>query len=423
VTGELVEEAARRATGVLERCVTPLGFRASATDDGYPEVWARDAMIVLLGVCAAGLGSLEPAARASLETLAAGQSPLGALPISVDAQGRRGTANAGGLDGNLWYIIGHHALHATFGEMALLERNRDSIARAMLWARYQDSDEDGLVETQEAADWADLLASRGKVLYDNVLYLLALRAYAAMARVVELPDGPAHAELAGTVVHQLNALHWVESRDGIWDTASSPALHGAHAESQRLAQLTVAQLWSRPYYLPWVAFRSYGDWCDVLANSLAVLAGVPDPVRRARVLDHFAAVGVAEPYPARSIDPPIQPGDRDWREYYRNGNLNPPHQYHNGGIWPFIGGFLVAALIHAGRRSDAESHLERLAAAVRCGRGGTETWEFNEWHHGVSGRPMGRPLQAWSAAMYLFAYHSVQRGRPVYFDQGGMLGG
>lgn len=248
-----------------------------------------------------------------------------------------------------------------------------------------------------------------------MLYVLALRAYAAMAKVIELPDGPAHAQLADRSSGQLNALFWVELTDGLWDTATSPALRGPHAESRRLAQLAVAELWSRPYYLPWVAFRELGDWCDVLGNTLALLAGVADPIRRDRVLDHFEAVGVAEPYPARSIHPPIQPGDRDWRGYYRNGNLNLPHQYHNGGVWPFIGGFLVAALVQAGRQSDAEKHLRRLAVGVRRGRAG-ETWEFNEWLHALSGQPMGRPFQAWSAAMYLFAYHAVQRGRPPYFE-------
>ena len=41
---------------------------------------------------------------------------------------------------------------------------------------------------------------------------------------------------------------------------------------------------------------------------------------------------------------PLQPGDKDWRDYYRVRNLNLPHHYHNGGAWPFIGGFYVAVI-------------------------------------------------------------------------------
>ena len=164
-------------------------------------------------------------------------------------------------------------------------------------------------------------------------------------------------------------------------------------------------MWARPFYLPWVALRDFGDWCDVLGNSLAIIAGVADADRRGRILTYFDEVGVAEPYPAKAIHPPIEPGHKDWRDYYRNGYRSLPDQYHNGGVWPFIGGFLVAALVEAGRHSEAAEQLERLARALKEGH--DQPWEFNEWHHGRTGRPMGAPFQSWSAAMYLFALKSV----------------
>ena len=45
----LVEEAYQRAIGILQRCVTPFGFRASGLSSGYPQIWARDSMITSLG--------------------------------------------------------------------------------------------------------------------------------------------------------------------------------------------------------------------------------------------------------------------------------------------------------------------------------------------------------------------------------------
>jgi hypothetical protein len=285
----------------------------------------------------------------------------------------------------------------------------------MLWVRYQDTDDDGLIESQEAADWADLLAYRGKVLYANVLYAMALRAYVALAERVDLPDPALHTRLAGVATARLNALHWVESDHGLWGSVTSPALTGGHHESRRLVQATVTQLWGRPFYLPWVAFRDFGDWCDVLGNSLAILAGIADAHRADRILTYFDDVGVAQPYPAKAIHPAITPGHKDWRDYYRNGDRSLPDQYHNGGIWPFIGGFLVAALVAAGRPAEAAGHLERLAGALRESHG--EAWEFNEWHHGRTGRPMGAPQQAWSAALYLFAYRAVADGAVPCLDE------
>jgi glycogen debranching enzyme len=110
----------------------------------------------------------------------------------------------------------------------------------------------------------------------------------------------------------------------------------------------------------------------------------------------------------------VQPGDREWREYFRVRNLNQPHHYHNGGIWGFIGGFYVAALVQAGRMDEAAYHLDRLARMNKLGV--RAEWEFNEWYHGVSGRPMGFAGQSWSAAMYLYAQDAVARGQLRVFN-------
>jgi glycogen debranching enzyme len=347
-----------------------------------------------------------PAITASLATLTRGQSSLGYVPIYVHPSGSRDQGDPGGIDNNLWYLLGHHALHLTFGASDLLDHHRDAITRAMLWARYQDSDDDGLIEAHEAADWADLMAGRGKVLYGNVLYVLALRAYADLGRTVELPDPVDHLGLAERAAQRLQALLWVDAPLGI--IPSPPPSLDEHIETRRIVQMTGSELWSRPYFLPWVGFRDYGDWCDVLGNSLAILGGLADERQRRLILDYFDQVGVADPFPARSIHPSIRPGEVHWRPYYRNGNLNLPDQYQNGGCWPFIGGLFIAALVRDGRLSQAAYQLERLALALR---GDTDDWAFNEWHHGLTGRPMGKPSQAWSAAMFLFAHQAVAQGR------------
>ncbi len=122
-----------------------------------------------------------------------------------------------------------------------------------------------------------------------------------------------------------------------------------------------------------------------------------------------------EPFPLRALYPPIQPGEKDWRDYYRVRNLNLPHHYHNGGAWPFIGGFYVAALVQAGRCGEARREFDKLTAMVRVGK--KQEWEFNEWFHGSSGRPMGYARQSWSAAMYLFASDAVENERVHIFNK------
>jgi hypothetical protein len=153
------------------------------------------------------------------------------------------------------------------------------------------------------------------------------------------------------------------------------------------------------YYVPYLGFRAVGEWFDSLGNLLAILSGVADASQTATILDFIDRYGMADA-PVRALTPAVMPGHPDWREYY--GMLNLPHYYHNGGVWPFIGGFYVAALVRAGRSADAERALARLTELNLAG-------EFNEWHHGVSLKPMGVSAQAWSAGMYLFACECVKR--------------
>src|SRR5438874_217150 len=88
-----------------------------------------------------------------------------------------------------------------------------------------------------------------------------------------------------------------------------------------------------------------------------------DRHRTEHILRYMRQVGMAEPYPTKALHPPIYPGESNWREYYRSRNLNLPHQYHNGGIWPMIGGFHVAALVRHGWLGDARRLLVALAEA------------------------------------------------------------
>ena len=117
----------------------------------------------------------------------------------------------------------------------------------------------------------------------------------------------------------------------------------------------------------------------------------------------------------KAVHPAVQIGERDWRDYYRVRGLNLPHQYHNGGIWPFIGGFYVVALVKAAQLQEAQRALERLADLARQGR--QAEWEFNEWFHGESGRPMGFSFQTWSAAMYVYAYECVRAQRAIELEE------
>jgi hypothetical protein len=406
---KLEDIAYEKALEVLRRCATPMGFKASALGTGYPQVWARDAPITSLGALVSGDPELIACAKVSLETLSGVQTELGMIPLNVDTRTNTVTTeNAGAVDANLWFVLGHYAYHQATNDLEFLRSQWPRLERAVLWLRYQDMNDCGLLEVPEAGDWADLFANRYNILYDNVLYVGVLRAMGEMALSLELSDSR-YVAMAEDVREKINLLMWLDRPwDGREFGEQLERLKAMRLEWFLLYQNT-ATLTEKPYYLPWTGFREFGDSFDGFGNMLAILLGVADAKRASSILDYAHAVGADQPFPLKAFYPPIYPGDRDWREYYRSRNLNLPNQYHNGGIWPMLGGFHVAALAHSGRLEGAHSSLELLAQANRAGR--TQEWEFNEWLHGLSGRPMGHPLQAWSAGLYVYAYRTLETGR------------
>jgi glycogen debranching enzyme len=101
--------------------------------------------------------------------------------------------------------------------------------------------------------------------------------------------------------------------------------------------------------------------------------------------------------------PYIRPGEVDWQARYEQFNL--PGEYHNGGVWPFIVAFYVAALVAAGSLRLAEHSLAALG------------FGFNEWFRSQDGLPRGQDWQSWSAAMYLYAATCVEMATTPFFDE------
>jgi glycogen debranching enzyme len=108
--------------------------------------------------------------------------------------------------------------------------------------------------------------------------------------------------------------------------------------------------------------------------------------------------------------PPIfflyMPGDPDWQARYDIFNM--PGNYHNGGIWPFVCGFYVAALVAAKKYTLANQKLIELTRIVKLTHTANVSFGFNEWIKAQDGKPMGQDWQTWSAAMYLYAAKCVE---------------
>jgi hypothetical protein len=367
------------AVSTLQLCATDAGMQASGSRLGHHQVWARDSMITLLGARFVPDDRIQSSLHASISLLRQKQAATGAIPNNVDCATLRPNFRAY-ADTGLWWIIGS----------SLLAPDPATVSAILAWYACQDVDQSGLLSMQESADWQDLFCTRGKGLYLNCLYVLALRAAGDHER-------------AAAVAEKINRFFWYQG-DGnmLRHVAHTFSTESKEAQDSlgRKRWLPVKQnLVSEQYYLPYLGFRAIGEWFDMLGNLLAILCGVADMSKTGVILDFIERHEVAR-MPAASLTPVIEPGHPDWRDYY--GMLNVPYHYHNGGVWPFIGGFYVAALVKAGRIDAAAQALDRLTELNRAGG-------FNEWHHGRTLEPMGVTNQAWSAGMYLFACECVRQ--------------
>jgi glycogen debranching enzyme len=384
---QLLHECHERAVDVLKRNSTPAGVRAAAPTErakkrDYTAIFARDAAISALGMALSGDRALERAAVNGLETLAAHQASNGQIPKFVAPERREADFwYLGCIDATLWWLIALALLDEWSAEgnrpSGLLRRYRREVARALQWLAAQEHQRFFLLQQNEASDWADIMPRSGFVLYTNALWY-------RVKRFFDLPNAAATRENFNGLFHPFSA--------------ALPE----YRRARLLNEYAMKRAHNRDLYLSFVNFSSFGQEGDVFGNVLAVLSGALGPNSSRRTIDALLASGVHEPYPVRAVVRPIRKQSALWRPYMARHRQNSAWQYHNGGIWPMIGGFWISALARHGRKRVARAELVKLARACAL-----DEWAFAEWLHGRTSAPRGMQGQSWNAAAFLFAEHAV----------------
>jgi sucrose-6F-phosphate phosphohydrolase len=403
----LIARGYREALGAIRKNITPLGFSAcsladnevTGTDANYRSVWARDGSITIIGTMELEDLDIRTAQKATLRTLFDNLAPNGQMPANVRIDdGSPDYSGVGGIcsiDSALWAIIAFHAWVRKHNDISLLVEYSSRLQKVMDWLRALDSNNDLLLEIPEAGDWTDLFGRSYHILYDEILWYRANVAYGRLLELQKEFDAASECLRRSQAIRsKILATFWPSTK-----TASGTAEKFHFAQQQ-------AAVGDASYLLAEVTPFSFNWRCDVLGNVQAFLSNVLD-ADRARIAFKFMwGVGVNEPYPVANLYPPVQAGDPDWRPYYIVNLLNLPGHYHNGGIWPFIGGMWVRFIHRLGLYEVACRELLKLAQLNRLGK--NQEWEFNEWVHSRTGRPMGKCFQAWSASSYIHACQELQ---------------
>lgn len=378
----LIETCTQASLVLLQRNLTPHGILAASRTEAaearrYTRIFGRDAAICVMAMCGSGVPALEQGAVASLDALAAQQATNGQIPKYVDPQGQDADFwYLGCIDATLWWLIAvdHVRRHGDVGATHWA----DGVQRAIGWLLAQEHQHFRLLQQNEASDWADIMPRSGYVLYTNALWYEVKRRFAL--------------DHADATRHHFNHLFNPFQRD-------LPEYHRA-----RLLRHYARRGRRDPgLYLSFVNLAVVGDEGDVFGNVLAIQSGLADAAMGARIAQTITAAHADAPYPVRVVLHPLTRQHDLWRRYMERHQQNLVHQYHNGGIWPFVGGFWVMALAQLGQRDLAWAELERLAQVNAL-----DDWRFTEWFHGRSLQPMGMAGQSWNAATFLMARRALQ---------------
>jgi glycogen debranching enzyme len=408
---ELFAEGYRRACDLLSACSRPEGFLASPTDqDNYRRIWGRDGIIIGLAALLTDDTDLVETFRRTLETLAEYQGPHGEIPSNVDP--KSGRVSYGGMtgrvDSDLWFVIGCGEYWKATADDTFLEKMTPVVEKVNFLLGAWEFNNRGLLYIPATGDWADEYIHNAYILYDQILYLQALRTLCA---VRDYAHGTPDHDLCRRI-SRLKRLIW----DNYWFDEDGQVPDDAYHEILYEKGQKAAKSCKNRHWLPFFSPHGYGYRFDGFANVLASLLEISDNSRRERVDAYIADLTKGfriQLLPA--FHPVITPVDGDWKDLHITFSYtfkNRPYEYHNGGLWPMITGFYVADLALRNKKDAARNYLKGVHAA-NATRMNSEAWGFPEYIDGKDFQPGGTRNQCWSAAGAVIG-HQALNGKRVF---------
>lgn len=404
----LVDQTYEGAIELLKANMVERGLKASSAY--YNQIWARDSFISFLGANLVANEALLKCAKSTVSTFARTASQLGQIANFYDLSNNSPEFGySGSTDSSCWYIIGLAGLLHVTEDRELLKQPTDAAIDAYRWLRHQDANNSWLIDSPQGADWMDAAIQRtGKTLYNNTLFLIATRCIESLVNA------------SGKRIEDKYKLDFSPLKERFTDVF----LPASGSSSRMLAywpRLGEAYGRGRPpdfsgkYFLHYVSFSRIDNRFDTLSNVLCILAGLADVEMSLSILSTANSRGLTKPYPTRVLDPPYRGDgagfDRAFDSTLPVQHRSVPYAYHNGAVWPFVGGVHVCALFKLGVDGAAEE-LVSLAKANNVPKVGEHTG-FNEWIHGRTGEALGQFGQSWSAGMFIAAV-MASKGRQLF---------
>lgn len=349
---------------------------------GYPEPYTRDLMFSIFGIAVSENQYLLESIRNVLETLAKNQTEHGHITSLVHDKDNRGASDTTPL-----FLLAVGIFRKVTGEHDFLQ---EAVQKSLIWMEYQSPLDLYLVAQQPTSDWRDEQWVIGYGLFVN------------------------------TVVYSyLRLLNQQERADKMF-AAMRNFTYSENSEQGSLREGCLLK--QKPYFAFWTYKIYSSERFDLLGNSIAILSGLASISQAEKIISWIEDTCEAMKKNGElacnlppNFFPFMQPEDSDWIPRYEIYNM--PGEYHNGGIWPFICGFYVAALVAANQQKLAKEKLIELTKIIKLSNTNGLDFGFNEWIKAQDGKPKGNDWQTWSAALYLYAAKCVEENCTPFFDE------
>ena len=379
--------AYQKAIALLHEVSTENGFLASAENtSNYKRVWARDGVICGLAALASGDEKLIATFKSTLETLAQHQHSIGTIPSNVFFSEDKIEVSYGGLAGRVdavtWFVIGVCQYVYYTNDIAFLEKNKVAIEKCFALLDAWEFNNKHLLYVPLSGNWADEYITDGYVLYDQLLRIWALRSYNHFAKETQLSEKIVNIKNQVEVNFQPNTI------------------------GEKFHERAYNELDFKEYMPCSFSPSGYKTNFDAFANSLAVILNIGTDAMQNSILHHATTLASETKLGlVPAFWPPIFERDEHWNLLKNNCKYefrNFPYEFHNGGSWSMVNGFLGLALLSKSETKKATTILNKIQDANALGN-----YSFYENFNTNTEAPNGVSFCAWSAAAEVLLQQSL----------------
>ncbi len=384
-----------KAIALLHKVSTKNGFLASAENtSNYQRVWARDGVICGLAALATADEKLIATFKNTLETLADNQHEIGTIPSNVLISEGKTEVSYGGLAGRVdavtWFIIGVCQYAISQNEPEFVLKYKTQIEKALVLLNAWEYNNKHLLYVPLSGNWADEYITDGYVLYDQLLRIWALKSYNLFAK------------------SEILSKKIIDITDQVESNFLPNSLEEKYHE--KAYQELVFNKYLPSSFSP----SGYKTQFDAFANALVVLLKLGTKENQNQILE-FASSLASETklglVPA--FWPPVFQEDEHWNLLKNNCKYefrNFPYEFHNGGSWPMVNGFVGLAMLSQNQTDNVARLLEKINQANAI-----YDFSFYENFNTDTQAPNGVAFCAWSAAATVLIHQSLHNNFKLVF--------